>query len=49
MKTKEDIHVLPIFEGEPVHDEKPDCWCEPSLEDYTPEGGSRLFIHNRPQ
>jgi hypothetical protein len=44
----DDIHVVPVFYGEPVHAEEPSCWCEPELQDYTDEGGSRLYIHRRP-
>lgn len=45
-----DVHVMPCFKGEPEHASSPDCWCEPELkEDYTDQGGSKLYVHRRPE
>lgn len=45
--SKEDIHCIPEFEDEPKHVIDGPCWCEPNLEDYTKDGGSKLYIHRR--
>lgn len=45
----EDIHVVPIFDGEPVHDEKPGCWCEPEKHYVNPYNGVTVWVHRRPE
>jgi hypothetical protein len=42
------IHVVPIFEGEPEHIESADCFCSPTLDFKNPETGVELWIHQRP-
>jgi len=27
-----DVHVLPLFDGEPVHTRNVTCWCRPRTE-----------------
>lgn len=47
---EKDVHVVPEFKGERVHKSTPECWCDPELrEDYTDQGGGRLWVHRRPE
>ena len=42
------VHVIPT--GGPEHIEHSTCWCEPELaEDYTSQGGSKLYVHREIQ
>lgn len=42
------VHVTPT--NGPKHVESKDCWCEPELlEDYTEDGGKKLYLHKEPQ
>ncbi len=42
------VHVMPTHG--PEHVESKDCWCEPVLtEDYTPDGGTKLYTHREIQ
>ena len=45
----QDIHVVPIFEGEPVHEESTNCWCEPELTYNDEVTGQRVWSHRRPE
>ena len=44
-----DIHIVPVFEGEPIHDESLSCWCEPKIIDVNCETGVMIVSHNRPE
>lgn len=49
---KSDIHVIPQFEGERVHDESEACWCGPGWVNKAESdeyGDARVWVHNRPQ
>jgi hypothetical protein len=39
------VHVIPSHE----HELSKKCWCEPDVEDYTPEGGTHLYLHREVQ
>lgn len=42
------VHVVPL-DG-PEHIESKECWCEPELlEDYTHQGGLKLYTHKEIQ
>lgn len=43
-----DYHVVPNFKGEPEHETRPDCWCEPDLDHENEDTGARLWVHKRP-
>lgn len=47
--TINDVHVVPVFEGEPRHEESGECFCSPTLDYENPENGKKLWIHHRPQ
>lgn len=41
------VHVMPSDEE---HYENENCWCNPTLqEDFTEDGGKKVFVHNRRQ
>jgi hypothetical protein len=44
------VHVIPVGENQPEHQENKFCWCEPELaEDYTTEGGKKMYLHKEIQ
>jgi hypothetical protein len=44
------VHVVPVGGPNPEHIESKDCWCGPELtEDYTSQGGTRLYTHKEIQ
>lgn len=45
----EDIHVIPVFDGEPIHSESQDCWCEPELNYEDEITGKKVWSHRRPE
>ncbi len=45
----DDIHTVPVFEGEPEHECSPLCWCEPELFYVDDETGKRCWSHRRPE
>jgi len=36
------------YDGPLIHSKTEKCWCEPRIEDYTSEGGTKLIIHRVP-
>lgn len=44
-----DIHIIPEFDGEPVHDESPRCWCHPECIEVNEETGIKVWSHRRPE
>lgn len=48
-QKQSDIHTVPVFEGEPIHDETPQCWCEPELHYQDELTKVRVWSHQRPQ
>lgn len=49
MPSEDDIHVIPVFEGEPVHTETPECWCEPELTYRDEDTEICVWSHRRVQ
>lgn len=48
--SDDDVHVHPVGNGQPEHTMSAKCWCEPELlEDYTAEGGSKVYLHKEIQ
>lgn len=48
LKPDGHVHVVPRQGRQHVEDSR--CWCEPELrEDYTADGGKKLFVHREPQ
>lgn len=48
-KLKPDIHTIPVFAGEPAHEESEKCWCEPECIEYNEQTGVRAWSHRRPE
>jgi len=48
-KLMPDVHVVPVFDGEPVHEESEKCWCEPELIEENEQNGVKVWSHRRPE
>lgn len=45
-----DVHVVPIGQGVPKHEDSNRCWCQPGLDsDFTDHGGSKVWLHREIQ
>lgn len=42
------VHVIPVFDGEPEHNQSPDCWCDPEIHYVDPVSGNMVYSHRRP-
>lgn len=46
-KPDGNVHVMPT---DAEHEESKDCWCSPTLqEDYTAQGGKKVYLHREMQ
>lgn len=48
-ENKNDVHVMPVFEGEPDHEDSSKCWCDPELHHIDETTGNHVWTHRRPQ